>query len=343
MCSDSLNFSEAAHVVGAQLVGRRKRSPGQQLCIAFARAVQVFRQVVCFFLPSPKPLQFGFLTVLLTLFLVSSGLGQERADELVGQETCREPFCTYGPPKLTGSDMAAAAREIVSAAGAMDLGYQPETRAKKLEFVNVFLDGSRFRFLSPFYVSQSKEEPRLNELLGTDCVTKLAEVHYENGPPTDFTGPFYLFRVKASLDSSEEHVAVLVFGGASVAEVRGMSFQQRVERAQSVGMFYVMDQQGACEPLFIWPIGGRNPKESVSGYTPRFFGVGYFGGALVVYSLQSFDPPDSPRTYSFFWQYGSRLLSEKSAVSVQHGSAMLSEFPNKFDPFSIVNSREMLR
>lgn len=240
--------------------------------------------------------------------------------------------------------MAEAARGLITAAGKIDYGFLPENHPEEEAFLEAFLQGAGFRFISPYYVAANREDARLLEIMGLDCIRNLTEIEYDNGPPSNFTGPFYLYKVKPLQDASDEYPAVLIFGGASVPQVMGMSFAERVERAQSAGLFYILDQEGRCEPLLTWSIPGRGEREFVTRYTPRLVGVGYYEGAFLVYDLASFNTlVDDGQTYSFRWLFSKKPPTERRWQFESYGSAALSEFSATFDPFAVVNLREPSR
>lgn len=264
------------------------------------------------------------------------------ADPATGNPpTCTEPFCTYGPPRLTGDAMAAATREIIAAAQKIDYGFLPENWPKEEAFLNAFLQGENFSFLSPYYIAENRDDAHLRGMHGLDCIRSLTTGEYVNGPPDDFTGPFYLYKVKPSLDSSNEYPALFVFGGATKYRHQEMSFDERVERAQSTGYFYILDQDSRCERLFTWSILGRDDRKFVSRYTPRFAGVGYYKGVLLIYGLQPINTPIDPEAYIFSWLFGVEPRARKYAPD-QYGSVLFPHFPEDFDPFAVVNRRESL-
>lgn len=275
---------------------------------------------------------------LITVFDARNGLADPAAGN---QAVCVEPFCTYGPPKLSADAMAAATREIIAAAQKVDLGFPPEKWPEEQAFLDAFLAGDGFEFISPSYIAEGRQDLHLLDMLDPDCIRHLTEIEYENGPPDDFTGPFYLYNVKPSLGSSDEYSALFVFGGATKTRHKGMNFDERVEWSQSTGRFYILDRNRRCERLFTWSISGREEREFVTRYTPRFAGVGYYEGAFLVYALQGINTLIDPAAYRFAWQFGTQPPQKKRKTD-RYGSALLPSFPEDFDPFAIVNRQESL-
>jgi hypothetical protein len=254
---------------------------------------------------------------------------------------CTEPFCSYAPPRLTGNGMAEAAREIINAAKTTEF-ISPQSNDHGTLF-DAFRQNDHFKFLSPFLVAERKDDPRLIQDLDAECIDRLTKIEYEDGQSSEFSGPIFLYDIEMPEELFGDHIGVLVFGGASDTRVLGLSFRQRVEQADSMGLFYLLESRGSCDPVFTWSIGGRNTTEFVGQFSPRVVGIGSHNSDLFIYSLQSFDLISTPlRTYSFFWLRGAWSPSDRTWLFRQSGAVLLSDFPSDFNPFAAVNDQEAL-
>jgi hypothetical protein len=288
---------------------------------------------------------------MLFLFCNAQSLPSALADQLpiktTGAAHCAEPFCTYAPPQLTGNGMASAVRAVIRAASRTTEHFHEPRSRPKLTLSAFADDGPDFHFISPFLVATTVDDPKLLPILGRDCISKLATVHYTRTPTDIATGPVYLYHIRSTSDSPTQYLAALVYGFAPENTVGKHSLNDRVANDHSGGRFSIFTPSHNCEAFYTLPFYGREEKQHAAAFYPNFFGVGYYKKDILVYSLESISSKTQTRPYyRFEWHLGLEAPSNPShtvsAGSISNGAYSLPEFSSTFDPFAIVNQQERL-
>lgn len=285
----------------------------------------------------------AFYMTALCLFVCISACTQSVGDKTADTQAaadCVDPFCTYAPPLLTGDGMAAAVREIISATPAKNAwGYQGQDGFSWDTFLK---QPEKFQFVSPYFIARRKDDTALAKQLGRKCITTLTEQDTSTQTPLSATGPVYLYRIRPSLAAEQEYTGVLVYGYAPTGTVQGMSFEQRVAAAQSSNRFFVLMPGKNCKILRTYQPDPwvRSGKQFTKTFYPTFFGVGYFDGKLLLYSLSNRDSLiEKQPHYRFTLALGWPEARDFEDAAYQD----FINFPPTFDPFAIVARHKQSR
>jgi hypothetical protein len=267
-----------------------------------------------------------------------------RAADLI-TPPCREPFCTYAPPKLSGDDMAAAVRKLITSA--KDPIYRLPFNSNERDPVKMhtpdpvmkdFVANKNFKFLTPSLVIESRSDPRLQEMFGEECLLKLTQDNYTKKPNGLDSGPFYFYDVKTTAKSKTTYKAVIIYG-----------IDSTIYLDDEIGRFIIFKPNTKCDALYKMSIRGadrfRHRAESQKysdrlEYAPIFSGLAYYKNDLFYYKATGDivgEKTDPSIFYGLAWYNGLLNNSKGSLLFKENGSADISPLPKSFDPFSLLN------
>ena len=273
------------------------------------------------------------VAIIISIFLLVSCSRLAVANNEVGQHkelSCKEPFCTYAPPKLSGEVMADSVREI------MKMADHVTSMDKNNVLLDDFINGKQFTFLSPYLVVEHRGDPALKKLFSESCLVKITEKNYLSKPNGEDSGPFYLYDIQLPNEDLKRK-AMFVYGLAS------NPYKDAV-----IGYFVIFDSGSECtflHKISIWGWDFRLRTEENQSrdvrpkkFDPEFAGLGYYKHAPFIYYFQGYSK-NNIHLYNFIWYHGEEQFSNAKEFKSPSTTANFQRFPKTFNPYDIVNQK----